>query len=79
MGQVKSRVFPYHLHCLLTMVTALFWYVINMYQGNETSAKSSMNNYCENDQYHEYYENWYCSNQYADRLAYSLVRIKRLL
>lgn len=24
LGQVKSRVFPYHLHCLLTMVTALF-------------------------------------------------------
>lgn len=37
-GQVKSRVFPYYLHCLPTMVTALFWYVINMYQGNETSA-----------------------------------------
>ena len=52
------------------MVTALFWYVINMYQGNETSAKSSMNNYCENDQYHEYYENWYYSNKYAGRLAY---------
>ena len=50
-----------------------------MYQGNETSAKSSINNYCENDQYHEYYENWFCLNQRIGRLAYSLVRIKRLL
>lgn len=58
------------------MVTACLVLVrLNMYQGNETSAKSSMNNYCENDQYHEYYENWFCLNQYIGRLAYSLVRI----